>query len=134
METPGRCELCEKIVVTLQITSPVESLLKLPNTYNSSSRKYEWRFHEFMAYTLIPRAVENQTAIVDMYLCIDEDDLDDIDVRGYAEKFLREHILPHWKNFSKARVLEPVLAPPEIVDCRKSRLHAGMRGRRAGMN
>ena len=126
MENNEHCKLCEKIVVTLEMSEPVDSLFELPNTYSRAAGKYEWRFHDVMAYALIPRAIENRTAHIDMYLCIDEDDLDDIDVRGYAQRFLCDGILTQWKKFKNLHLLEPVLSSPEVVECRKSRLYTGV--------
>ncbi len=74
-----------------------------------------------MAYALIPRTVKKTSAQVDMYLCIDEDVLDDIDVYGFATKFLHEEVLPKWKNVKDVQLVELLLSSAEELTCWKYR-------------
>ncbi|MBI4547934.1 MAG: hypothetical protein HY707_08140 [Ignavibacteriae bacterium] len=121
METTESCKFCQKIVITLKTKKKVDRLLDLPHTFDPLSGNYTWRFYEFFAYALIPRVMHGRTSQVDLYLCIDEDDLDDIDIFGYAKRFLQERVLSQWNNVESAAFVEPVLARPEDLVCRKLR-------------
>ncbi len=122
MDVTDTCKLCEKIVVTLDVDPRAKNAMELPNTYDAKKRAYAWKFHEFMAYALIPQSTgtaDGNTRLVDMFLCIDEDDLDDIDVQGFATKFFHEHILPGWKGIKHVKLSKPVLAHSDDLECRK---------------
>ncbi|MBI3189764.1 MAG: hypothetical protein HYZ33_03855 [Ignavibacteriales bacterium] len=119
METTESCKQCEKIEVKIETKYVVSDLFDLPNTYNAKSKKFVWRHTDFMAYALIPRLVKGTSAQVDMYLCIDEDVLDDIDVYGFASKFLNEQILPKWSSIKNVQLVEPLLSSAEELECWK---------------
>ena len=123
MQTAISCRMCEKLALTLELTAAGGSPITVPNTFDEKSGQYGWKFHEFFAYALIPRKVQGSQAEIDLYLCIDEDDLDDIDVCGYARRFLRERIYPQWNNIKRFDVHEPVLEAPEDIECRLLRHH-----------
>lgn len=122
------CTLCEKLTIIVESDWPIKSLGELPNTYDPHTKHYVWRYHEIMGYALIPRSFQAATGQIDLYLCIDEDDLDDIDVYGYADRFLREHIMPKWKRCKGIQLLQPTLSSPENIECRRLR-HAELEGR-----
>jgi hypothetical protein len=120
METTESCKLCEKVVVTLEAKRPLTSMAELPTTFDARSGRCVWKFHEFFGYALVPRSFQGVHGEVDLYLCIDEDDFDDIDVSGYVNKFFRDKILPHWTLFNKVHLVAPNLSPPdELMRCRK---------------
>ena len=121
METTETCTMCEKMVVLVESAKTVSSPLQLPNTFDSRSGNYGWRYHEIMAYALVPRTAKGTSGILDLYVCIEEDDLDDIDLRAYADRFLREEIFSKWGDFKSGRLLEPSLSRPDILECRKLR-------------
>ncbi|MBI3194322.1 MAG: hypothetical protein HYZ34_07650 [Ignavibacteriae bacterium] len=125
METTESCKQCEKIELKIETTKAASGPLDLPNTFNSRTKKYVWKQTDLMAYALIPRAVKKTSAQVDMYLCIDEDVLDDIDVYGFATKFLYDQILPKWKNVKDVRLVEPLLSSAEELVCWKYRHESG---------
>ena len=118
------CSLCEKIAVTAETADPVSMLLDLPNTFDVRRKKYSWRRHDLLSYALIPRSAQGTTAQIDLYLCVDEDVLDDIDIYAYADRFMKENILPRWRTVRQVRLSQPVLTPPEDLDCWKVRHHA----------
>lgn len=120
METTESCNLCEKMVVTLEAKRPLTSLSELPTTFDARAGRCVWKFHEFFGYALVPRSFQGVYGQVDLYLCIDEDDFDDIDVFGYVNKFFREKILPHATLFKGVHLVRPSLSPPdESMKCRK---------------
>ena len=121
MQTSESCRYCERVTVTVELIKPIESTSDLPNTYDSTSGKYCWRIHDIMAYALIPRAIQGRMGQIDCYVCIDEDDLDDIDLEAYVRTFFKEIIMPQWRTLKGTHSSDPVLAPPEGVDCRKLR-------------
>ena len=126
MDRTDICKLCEKLVITLETEKAVKGVADLPNTYDPRTKTFAWKFHEFMAYALIPRLEENRGAsakTVDLYLCVDEDDLDDIDLHGFAKKFLAEKILPDWKHVRLVQLSKPVLAHDDDLECRKAKVY-----------
>jgi hypothetical protein len=128
MDIADRCKFCEKITITVETTKAIKNPLELPNTFDVSKKQYVWKFHDFMAYALVPHTVEGTASrinTVDMYACIDEDDLDDIDVYGYTKRFFHERILPEWKNIKNVHLSEPVLDRPEDIECRKLKTFSG---------
>ena len=122
-QTTVSCTQCEQLTIFVESDHSIKTVQELPNTYDRQEEKYSWRFHEFMGYALVPRLMDGTRGGIDLYLCIDEDDLDDIDVRGYAERFLRERILPTWKNVRMTGISDPMLATARGVKCRKLRHH-----------
>jgi hypothetical protein len=119
MYTSVECNLCETIIMTLDLKEPVDSLMQLPNTFSGKDGAYAWKFHEIMGYALLPRSTSGRIAVVDLYLCIEEDDLDDIDVLGYVTRYIREHLLPKWANVKDFRLTQPVLATAQNLKCRR---------------
>jgi len=119
--TTESCSQCERLSVVVESDRPLENLREMPSTYDRHKNRYVWHSHEFFGYALVPRSVEGIRGIVDAYFCIDEDDLDDIDVPGYADRFLRQYVFPRWKNLRIIEISEPVLSAPEGLLCRKLR-------------
>ena len=115
MKTTESCSMCEKIAVMIETTKPLENLAGLPFTGNG--QKPGWREYDIMAYAIVPRCVNGSVGIVDLYLCLEEDDLDDIDLPEYAEHFLRTQIFPKLKNFKEAHILPPSLSTPIDIGC-----------------
>jgi hypothetical protein len=119
MQTNESCRLCEKIVVTLELNTPIDFMLELPNTFNALSKKYEWKDYAMMAYAIIPQSLCGTTGIVDFYLCVDEDELDDIDLLDQVRKFLQREILPAWNNIKSMVLAGPILTAPVDIGCWK---------------
>ena len=113
------CTLCEKIIVTIQTTTPITSTLELPNTFDPVAKDFAWKRDNNMSYLLVPQVAIETTGVVDVFLCIDEDILDDIDVRGYTTKFLEMEIFPLWKNIKSVTFSEPIQSTPDGVACWK---------------
>jgi len=119
METTESCKYCEKFELHIETKQPISGPLDLPNTFYPKTNKYVWKHTDMMAYAIIPKSVKGTVASVDLFLCIDEDILDDIDVNGYANKFLREEIIPKWNNLKDIHVSEPLLGCPDNLPCWK---------------
>ena len=111
------CRYCEKFILELEAHKELDMLLELPNTYNPMARTYEWRDRGNMAYALVPQSIHGHTGTVDVYICVDEDDLDDFDVTAYTTSFLKNEVLPSWGNFKEVRIAGPSLAPPLDIGC-----------------
>lgn len=123
METTESCKQCEKFELHIETSKPILGPLELPNTYHKKTKKYVWKHTDMMAYAMIPRSVKGTTATIDLFLCIDEDILDDIDVYGYATKFLKDEIVPHWKTVKEMVLAEPLLGAPDDLPCWKLQHH-----------
>ncbi|GEM_PF-1563713 len=120
MEIKEQCGQCEKFELNVQTVIPITRPIELPNTYSAQARKYIWKHTDMMAYALIPRSIEGTTATIDMFLCMDEDLMGEIDLTGYATRFLSEEIIPHWYNISDFSFKAPVLGAPEVLPCWKT--------------
>jgi hypothetical protein len=121
MQTTESCNLCEKIVLVLESKKPLATMLELPNTFDQEQGKYVWKRAGVMAYAIVPRAVEGTMGTADYYLCLDEDDMDDLDIMEYATKYFRETIFPEWKNGKDVHLMQPSLSPPTNLACWKLR-------------
>ena len=119
MFTPEDCHLCEKILITFETHKPADSLLELPNTFDIETDKFIWKDYGPMGYALIPRTIKGKHAEVDFLICIDEDDLDDIDLQTYAEQFIKKEILSMWTNVAEAHFSEAILSPHENIECNR---------------
>ncbi len=119
METTESCKQCEKLELHIQTSVPIAGPLELPNTYSKKTKNYTWKHTDMMAYALIPRSVQGSAATIDMFLCLDEDLLDDIDIHGYATKFIKEEIIPQYKSVHQYSIIEPVLGSPVGLHCWK---------------
>lgn len=111
------CHQCEKIVIEVQSVDPIARLNDAPNTFDPARGVYVWREFDIMKYALVPRAVEHRKAWLELFLCIDEDDLDDIDLLEYVNSFLKVEILPRWVTFSVVSIAPAYLATPDVVGC-----------------
>jgi hypothetical protein len=127
MQTTESCSLCEKIVVTLEVEKPITDLSELPRTFDPNTGKYVWKQREFLSYTIVPRSAEGNTARVDLFLCVDEDDLDDIDLVAFAQRLFHEQVIPQWGNIRDAQFGRPSLSSPTELPCWKLRhvVHGG---------
>lgn len=112
------CRYCEKFALELESHNEIEMLLDLPNTFDPVTKLHEWRDTGLFAYAIIPRSFAGTVAQLDVYVCVDEDDLDDIEIGVEMEKFLKQNILPAWGNFKSIRLAGPFLAPPADLVCR----------------
>lgn len=119
MDAIRSCALCEKVVANFQAKGALKTLLDLPNTFEASSKKYLWKHHDLMEYSLIPRSITPTGGEVDLYICMDEDELDDVDVDEYAHQFLKETILPAWKKFESVHTMPAGLSTAEDIICWK---------------
>ena len=120
--TTRSCNECEKVSIFLQSHEPIRDLEDLPSTYDTHEQSFVWKFHEFMAYIIVPRMIDGTLGVVDLYLCIDGEDSERIDVGGYAKRFLRERVFPQWPNFEIVYISDPTRASSPGVKCRKIRL------------
>jgi hypothetical protein len=118
-QTMTSCRQCEKLSILVEAPQQILNVLELPNTYDPRHDEYVWKFHEFFGYALVPCVIDGTQATIDVYFCVDQDDLDDIDVRGYAMRFLSERISVLWKDVRILRVSEATLAFPVALLCRK---------------
>ncbi len=119
METNESCNLCEKLVITVETNDRLDSLLELPNTFSFVAKRYEWVHHKGLTYALVPRSAHGTTGYIDLYLCLDEDDLDDIDLEGLAAQFLREEVFSTWDNYKSFHLTQPNLDAPIDIGCWK---------------
>ncbi len=120
MQTTESCRFCVRIVVFLESKTRLRTVMDLPNTFNERGKKYRWRRFEGVSYALVPKSVEGTRGQLELYICADEDELDDRDVIEYAHKLLDKHILPVWKKAARTQLLGPTLAAPETVSCWKA--------------
>lgn len=121
MYTSETCNGCERFEVTFETKNHVNSFTDLPNTFDLRSGKYKWQFNEVLGFLLIPRSISGLRARVDMYLCVDEHDAETLDVLGYVNRFLTEHILPQWNVVKRAHLSAPISGTPEGVVCRRAK-------------
>jgi len=121
MQTNESCKYCEKILIRVEAEEPIDEPLKLPNTYDPVSKKYVWKKGDIMSYALIPRSISGKTAQLELFLCMDEDDMDDVNLIDYAEAFLRQRIFPFWQGAKKILLVQPILSSPVDLECWKLR-------------
>ena len=121
MKTTESCRYCEKVLVELVSPTPIASLLDVPNTFDASRREYSWKIYDSAAYALVPRAIAKTSAELDVFVCMEEDDLDDIDLLEFVkEVVVRE--LASWKTSLRiTRVTDSLLAPPAELQCYRQR-------------
>jgi len=112
------CQLCERMIATFESNEDLHSLNELPNTFDPKTKTYVWKDRGFMSYGLVPRSINGATGLADFYICVDEDDLDDIDLDSYAARLMGEEILPSWKKMKSVHLTEPTLAPPVDIRCK----------------
>jgi len=121
MQTTESCTLCEKIAVTLEAKQPIGDLSEIPTTFDPNSRTYTWVQHDFLSYAVVPRTVHGTTARVDMFFCVDEDDLDDVNLVECAERLLHERVLLQWNIFKNASFVQSGCSSSADLPCRKLR-------------
>ena len=119
MSAPETCKLCEKVVVELESARTLGMLLEVPNTYDYAVGRYSWKQYGTMTYALIPRQVRGQTAHVDFFICMNEDELGELDLTEYAEQFFRAQVFPRLENFRSMKLSEPGLSKPAEIECWK---------------
>ena len=125
MVSSESCKFCEKIVIVLESTQLFDTLRDVPNTFDPATQRYSWRQYEEMHYAIIPRQIDGNGAEADLFICMDEDDLDDLDLLEYADGFLRSQIFSQWGNFKSARLMEPGMSKPDDIACWKQKEKTG---------
>ena len=108
---------CLKVVVDLNAPAGLSNLFGAPNTFDVDAQEYVWKQYDCMAYAIVPREIESDLVRVDLYVTMDEDDLDDIDLPKYIGDFLKGEILRDAPGFSISWISEPEewRMPPEIA-------------------
>lgn len=117
MKTTESCRMCEKVVVTIEKAVPFKNLEELPNTYKKHSTAFGWKHYDIMEYALVPRCINGTIGIIDLYTCIEEDELDDVDIMEYTEHFLKTRIYPSMKNIKEAHLFAASLSTPTGIGC-----------------
>jgi len=120
-----QCKYCEKFVLDLESHKEIDMLLELPNTYDPITKTYEWRDTGLLAYVLVPRSIHETHGMIDVYVCIDEDKIDDIDLGEYTKNFLTHEILPSWGNVKHMHLSGPFLSPPLEIGCWRLKHESG---------
>lgn len=119
MRSDNPCKYCERVTVNVELTHPVETMADIPNTYDPDSGRYCWRTHDVMSYALIPRAIQHHVGQLDCYVCMDDEDLADINLEAYVGRFFEESVMPQWTSLKRTYATPPVPAPPEGIECRR---------------
>ncbi|MFI5253616.1 MAG: hypothetical protein ACHQQQ_14435 [Bacteroidota bacterium] len=119
MDENYSCNLCVKISFDLHSPKSLRNLSDAPSTYDGVSKKYEWRKYDLMSYAIVPKNFLPHGVQVDIYVCMDEDDLDDMDLKQYVGDFFTKSILPGWRGFTINSITEPTDEPPFEVGCPK---------------
>jgi hypothetical protein len=119
------CNLCVKVTLGLRCTKALRNIERAPSTYDAVSRKYEWKNFDLMDYAIVPKDILNDGVQVDVFVCMDEDDLDDVELKQYVGDFYTKTILPVWEGYSLSHISEPTDEPPFEVGCPKTK-HSGM--------
>ena len=107
------------MIIAVETRKPLESLLELPNTFSLLAKRYEWVHRGWTTYALIPRSAHGTTGYIDLYLCIDEDDLDDVDLTDHVVRFLQNEIFSMWDNYKSFHLTQPSLDAPVDLGCWK---------------
>ena len=84
MDTLNSCHMCVKVSFDLHSQNMIGNISEMPNTFDVVSGKYEWKQFGLMSYAIVPQSFRSNTARVDILVCMDEDDLDDIDLKSYV--------------------------------------------------
>jgi hypothetical protein len=121
----SRCKYCEKFILELELHKEIDMLLELPNTFDHIMKSYEWRDTGFLAYALLPRSIHGTHGLVDVYICVDEGEIDDLNLREYTKKFLTHEILPSWGSVKNINLSGPFLSPPLDIGCWRLRHEGG---------
>jgi hypothetical protein len=125
MDDNYSCNMCVKVTLDLCCTMALRNVERAPSTYDGISRKYEWKKFDLMNYAIVPKIKLNDGVQVDVFVCMDEDDLDDMEIKEYVGEFFAKTILPAWEGYSLGHVSEPTDEPPFEVGCPKTK-HSGM--------
>jgi hypothetical protein len=105
--------------MTFESKNSFKALAELPNTFDPKTKRYTWKHHPMMTYALIPQSIMKRIGIVDLYVCLDEDDLDDVDLRALAEEFFNRVVLPEYRSILRMQLAAPVLSAPSGIGCWK---------------
>ena len=117
------CEACHQFSITVESPSAITDIHRLPNTFDTGTQQFVWKYNEITGYILIPRTFHDTLAIIDLYLCIDERDRETIDVSAYAKRFLQKTIMSQYDDLKITSLMGPVFASPKNISCRvKQRL------------
>ena len=117
MNSINVCDMCVKVPVKLHSAKILKEDSEIPSTLDARSGKYEWKVYDLMACAIMPQNKLRHDARIEVLVCMDEDDLDDVDLQRYVAQFLQEVILPKWNGFAIAEVGEPVDTHPSAGAC-----------------
>src|SRR5512140_1505491 len=121
METNETCNLCIKMTFELRSSRRLTEKSPVPTTFNADEGRYVWIESGLMACAVIPQERKPNGVEVDVLICMDEDDLDDVNLKPYVEDFFKSVILPKWRGFYVHHVHDPVDSHPGDAGCVKKK-------------
>lgn len=111
------CTYCEMAFVEFESDRVLTDLLDAPNTYDRSRRTYLWVETHTLKYLLIPRSVQNSTIHAELYLCVDEDDLKDLNLSDFLRTLIEQEVLLRWPSFRVADVIPALVSAKPDAQC-----------------
>ena len=123
MDTLNSCHMCVKVSFDLHSQNMIGNISEMPNTFDVVSGKYEWKQFGLMSYAIVPQSFRSNTARVDILVCMDEDDLDDIDLKSYVGSYFATEILPRWQGYSITESHDPIDSVPGDIGCLRAHYH-----------
>lgn len=108
------CAYCEMAFIDFETDRALTDPLEAPSTYDRANRCYHWVDAHAIKYLLVPRSLDRSTVHAELYLCLDEDDIRDVNLSEFLSVFIDREILSRWPTFRVAEIIPALVsAKPE---------------------
>lgn len=111
------CAYCEMAFIDFETDRALTDPLEAPNTYDRANRCYRWVDAHAIKYLLVPRSLDRSTVHAELYLCLDEDDIRDLNLSDFLRTLVEQEILPRWPTFRLVDVIPALVSAKPEAPC-----------------
>jgi len=103
----------ERVTMTFTPVGDERSLPRVPTTFSSSDRSYQWRRMEHVSYMLVPRKISNSEVQVDLFLNpLKKGKIPTKEIERVVKSLVSEKSQTEWKGLRLTNVSRPTVAKP----------------------
>ena len=103
----------ERVTMTFLPTGDERNLPKVPSTFSSSDRSYQWRRMEQLSYMLVPRKISNSEVQVDLFLNpLKKGKISAKEIERVVHSLVEAMSQTEWKGLRLTGISRPTIAKP----------------------
>ncbi len=103
----------ERVTITFVPSGDERNLPRVPTTFSSSDRSYQWRRMEQLNYMLVPRKISNAEVQVDLFLNpVKKGKIPAKEIERVVQSLVNEKSQTEWKGLRLTGISRPTVAKP----------------------